>query len=82
MIPYRNKDGKESGVVAYELGIDSISVKFRTGDLYLYNYSSAGEEAVEKMKRYAEANKGLSTYISRNIPPYAKKWFNGSELLV
>jgi hypothetical protein len=81
MIPYKNKDGKESGVIGYEFGRDSITVFFKTGERYLYTYSSAGEEAIVKMRQYAYAQKGLSTYISQNKPPYERKWVEAAYSL-
>jgi hypothetical protein len=73
---YNNRDGKESGVSGYEINPDSIVVAFKRGDTYLYTYSSAGQRAIEEMKKHAEAQKGLSTYISRNKPPYEGRWFS------
>lgn len=56
-----------SGVVAYRIGTDYIAVKFRSGDMYLYTYNKPGKQAVEDMKRLAEAGRGLSTYISQHV---------------
>lgn len=66
MKPYKNLSGN-SGVLAYEIGEDYIKVKFRDGDVYLYNYSVTGKFNVERMKELAEEGKGLSTFISRNV---------------
>lgn len=63
---YRNLSGN-SGVVAYQLGPDSIDVKFQDGRIYLYTYASAGSVHVETMKRLAADGRGLCTYISRNV---------------
>jgi len=58
----------DSGVVAYELRPDAIKVKFRGSDrVYVYSHASAGATHVARMKRLAEAGKGLSTYISRHV---------------
>ncbi|WP_263261735.1 hypothetical protein [Pseudomonas sp. RIT-PI-S] len=65
---YGNLSG-HSGVVAYELGEGSITIKF-AGDgspCYLYNADRPGPEAVEEMQRLARAGKGLATYISRHV---------------
>lgn len=71
MKPYRSKSGKSSGVEAFSIGEDYIVVKFKHADKsYRYSYSSAGKDAVEEMKLLASAQEGLSTYISRNNPPY------------
>lgn len=73
MKPYKNLSGN-SGVAAYEIGEDYIKVKFRDGDVYLYNYSVTGKFNVERMKKLAEEGKGLSTFISRYVRKnYAEK---------
>jgi hypothetical protein len=41
--------GHDSGVVAYEIKDDSISVEFRDGCVYLYTYESAGNANIEHM---------------------------------
>ena len=70
MKPYHSSSGKESGVIAYEIGEDFIDVQFRTKEKYRYSYKSAGEAAIEKMKELAKAGKGLSTFISQERPGY------------
>ena len=42
--------GGNSGVVSFEFDDNSIQVQFADGPLYLYTYSSAGRENIEKMK--------------------------------
>ena len=74
MQPYKSKSGKSSGVIAYQTGKDYIIVLFESGEHYKYNYASAGKTIIEKMKKLAEANNGLSTFISREDPPYESKW--------
>ncbi|MES1981768.1 MAG: hypothetical protein V4443_04750 [Pseudomonadota bacterium] len=56
-----------SGVVAYEIANDAITVQFEDGGTYLYTYTSAGQAHIEKMKALASTGKGLSTYIVRNV---------------
>lgn len=56
-----------SGVTAYEAGKDSITVEFNHDTVYLYTYASSGKRTIEKMKRLANAGKGLSTYISQVV---------------
>lgn len=64
---YRNLQG-DSGVRAYEIGRDSITVAFSGDDAsYVYTYASAGKRHVEEMKKLARAGRGLSTYISRHV---------------
>ena len=59
--------GRDSGVVAYEITADSITVQFRDHSLYLYNFNRPGTEAVEHMKSLALAGRGLNSYISRVV---------------
>lgn len=71
---YANRSG-HSGVVAYELGADSITVKFTGGDRYLYTEDSAGAVHIARMRELAESGHGLSTYISQHVRDrYAHKW--------
>jgi hypothetical protein len=70
MTPYKSKSGKDSGVIAYEIGNDYIIVEFKTRDVYTYSYSSADEEAIEEMKRRALASEGLSTFIPQEDPDF------------
>jgi hypothetical protein len=62
---YKNLS-RDSGVVAYEIGRDSVTVKFHDGATYLYTYASAGEPNVEQMKVLAVTGRGLSTFIARH----------------
>ncbi len=66
MEPYRNIQGN-SGVRAYEIGADYITIEFSDGAVYRYTYASAGEENVERMKGLAEAGQGLNTFLSTNV---------------
>lgn len=65
---YTSASGKLSGVTGYILGEDYIVVKFRNSEIYTYSYVSAGKEMVEEMKKLAEQQEGLSTFISRHQP--------------
>lgn len=65
MTPYSSTSGKKSGVTAYEIGKDYITVKFDRNQ-YTYTESLNGKAVIEKMKSLAIASSGLSTYISRN----------------
>jgi hypothetical protein len=69
---YKNLGGN-SGVVAYELGDNSIKIQFRNGSLYLYDDQSTGKD-IEHMKKLAISGQGLSSFISRNVKErYAAK---------
>jgi hypothetical protein len=71
---YANLSGN-SGVVAYDVGRDSITVEFATGHVYLYTNESAGPANVETMKRLALQGRGLSAFISAVVKDgYAERW--------
>ena len=63
---YLNLSGN-SGVTAYEIGVDYILVQFRKGKLYRYSHACAGRHHVEYMKTLAVAGRGLGTYISQHV---------------
>ena len=76
MKPYKNLSG-HSGVIAYAITEDAIHIRFRDGDAsnYLYDAASVGKADLETMKRLAQAGRGLSTFISRNVGDrYARRW--------
>jgi hypothetical protein len=66
LVPYKNLGG-DSGVIAYEIGPNSIKVQFRDGSIYLYDYTSPGMNDVEQMKNLAMRGEGLNSYISRVV---------------
>ena len=63
---YKNLSGA-SGVQAYEIGDQSITVRFSTGERYLYTDQSAGAENIAEMQRLATLGSGLSTFISQVV---------------
>ena len=67
MEKYRNSGG-DSGVSAYQIGADFISVKFSgTSSTYTYSYKKAGRSHVEQMKVLALSGSGLNSYINRHV---------------
>ena len=66
MEKYRNIAGN-SGVTAYEIGPDYITIAFSDGSIYRYTYASAGQENVERMKGLARAGQGLNTFIRTTV---------------
>ncbi|WP_090941498.1 hypothetical protein [Azotobacter beijerinckii] len=76
MTPYKNTNG-DSNVEAYEIGVDSITVRFMSGTHrnYLYNSARPGTAIVEKMKALAIQGHGLNSYISTTVRSnFARKW--------
>lgn len=70
---YKNLGG-DSGVVAYEIESDSISVQFRDGSVYQYTHQSAGSDNIEQMKEMAICGQGLNSFINRVVrKAYASK---------
>jgi hypothetical protein len=64
---YKNL-GKDSGVHAFEIGLDFIQVRFSGASrLYTYSYSKAGAVHVEQMKLLALNGQGLNSYINRHV---------------
>ena len=66
MEPYRNIAGS-SGVTAYEIGPDYITIEFSDGSVYRYTHASAGQENVEHMKGLATAGQGLNTFLNTTL---------------
>ena len=60
-------NGKKHGVLAFEIGPDSIDVEFTSGWIYHFSYQKPGQPRVEKMKELAESGHGLSTFISKHV---------------
>lgn len=63
---YINRSG-QSGVSAYEIGLDYIRVRFSSGSTYKYSYRKAGQYNVENMKKLAKQGFGLNSYINTNV---------------
>lgn len=63
---YKNLSGA-SGVQAYDIGDQSITVRFNTGERYLYTDQSAGADNIAEMQRLATLGSGLSTFISQVV---------------
>lgn len=66
MTTYKNLS-RSSGVRAYEIGGNQITVVFNDGGQYLYNYSSAGGQNIETMKRLAIDGIGLNSFINSYV---------------
>jgi predicted transcriptional regulator len=66
MQKYKTTD-HNTGVIAFESGKDSITLKFRDGSEYLYTNKSAGPAAIAEMKTLAKKGEGLTTYINQHV---------------
>lgn len=70
MQPYKSKSSDHSGVSGFEIGRNYINVQFTNGSVYQYTHVTAGTFTVEQMKKLAQENEGLSTYITQHRPGY------------
>ena len=69
------EDGHPTGVIAYSLGNNAITVLFAEGWCYLYDSDKPGAQHVKNMRELALQGCGLSTYISQHVREnYKKKW--------
>ena len=66
MKKYKNLSGN-SGVAAYEVAKDSVTIGFTTSAVYIYSNQSAGSGNIRQMKSLALAGKGLSTFIDKHV---------------
>ncbi len=67
---YKSRGGQPSGVTAYEIGKNYITVEFSDGSVYQYTYVTAGTATVEKMQELARESQGLSSYITQHRPGF------------
>jgi len=63
---YSNRVG-DSGVTAFEIKADSITIQFRDSSLYLYNNVHPGQQMIDKMKTLALGGQGLDSYIRATV---------------
>jgi hypothetical protein len=63
-----------SGIVAYEIGSNSMKIRFINGEVYLYDEQNTGRANIEEMKKLAKVGRGLSTFIAKHVhDKYAAK---------
>ncbi len=65
--------GKRTGIMGYDYGDDYMTIYFTSGVVYTYTLASCGVHHLTTMKRLADAQSGLNTYLTKNKPPYASK---------
>lgn len=65
--------GKPTGVKGYDYGSDYIIIYFTSGSEYTYTLDSCGATHLNTMKRLADAQSGLNTYLTKNKPSFASK---------
>ncbi|MNK25526.1 hypothetical protein D3C87_438520 [compost metagenome] len=65
--------GKSTGVLGYDYDNSSITLHFKTGSVYVYTIASCGLTHLSNMKKLADSQSGLNTYVTKNKPAYASK---------
>ena len=63
---YQNRGGN-SGIVAFTITEDSVTLKFKDGWHYIYNSIRPGQADVDVMKAMAKTGSGLHGFINRKI---------------
>lgn len=56
-----------SGIIAFDILPDGISIKFRDGSVYLYTSESTGSKHIAQMEKLAKKGEGLTTYINKHV---------------
>lgn len=70
MKPYTSPD---SSIIGYDYWTDWISVQFQDWKIYTYTYQSAWAANIEEMKRLADQNDWLNSFIMTHVKKnYAK----------
>ncbi|MDC7808157.1 hypothetical protein PQS31_15180 [Luteimonas sp BLCC-B24] len=64
--PYTNQHG-DSGVTAWAIAGNTLSVEFAHGAVYVYTADVLGASVFETLCRSARAGRGLATAISRDV---------------
>ena len=59
---------RDSGVVAFQVLDNSISVRFQDGSVYTYRSPPNHSSTIQTMVRLARAGEGLNAFINRNKP--------------
>ena len=73
---YANNAGS-SPIESYELGEDSIEIRFRRQrrrPARTYLYTAASTAALNSLIELATAGSGLATFIARERPDHAGRW--------
>ena len=66
MTRYKNLSGNSS-VYAFENGINSITVQFLDGSVYLYDTRKTNSYNILTMQKLAIAGRGLNSFISTTV---------------
>ena len=59
--------GLDSGITHYEIGHESIAIRFRHGGTYVYTSASAGGYHIQNMQKLARQGDGLNAYINDHV---------------
>lgn len=73
MQPYLDINN-DSGVAAYEIGLDIITIQFKDGAIYEYTSISTGRRNLNQMAKLAKAGDGLNSFINTVVKKgYSRK---------
>lgn len=83
-VMYTYKDvGGNSGITAYDSGVDWFMIRFKDGSLYLYTKQSTTPERIEYMRELALQGKGLNSYVTRIVGKnYAGRNYKGAVTML
>lgn len=71
---YKNLGG-DSSVIAFQIGLGEITVKFSDGWHYMYSTQSTSQANIQEMQRLAELGRGLNSFIGRVVRKgFVRKW--------
>ena len=72
-VKYPDKGG-DSGVRSTKRSQGQVAVRFKDGSTYTYTTQSAGQPAINNMRRQIKNGQGLNSYINRKVDQnYATK---------
>jgi hypothetical protein len=76
MTPYFSKSGKKTGVIAYQIEEESVTLNYnsKNGGItsVLYSYNISGVKHVENIKKFAKTAEYLNSYLTENRIHYKK----------
>lgn len=65
--------GKPTGILGYDYDATSITIYFTSGAVYHYSVGSCGSVHIANMKKLADEQHELNTYVTKNKPPHEWK---------
>ena len=76
MTPYFSKSGKKTGVIAYQIKEESVTLNYKSKNggvtSITYSYNISGVKHVENIKKFARTAENLNRYLAKNKINYKK----------